>query len=81
MADRLELVWGSKANLAQRSGRTGRVSNGTVFRLITKEFYSKLIDYNSPEILRCQLDKLILQIKKWDYKNPDVILASAIQPP
>lgn len=35
----LELNWASKANCEQRAGRTGRVMDGRVYRLIPKAFY------------------------------------------
>lgn len=35
----LKLCWASKANCIQRAGRTGRVMNGRVFRLVPKAFY------------------------------------------
>lgn len=35
----LELAWASKANCDQRAGRTGRVIDGRVYRLVPKEFY------------------------------------------
>lgn len=35
----LKLCWASKANCIQRAGRTGRVMNGRVYRLVPKAFY------------------------------------------
>lgn len=35
----LQLRWASKTNCIQRAGRTGRVMNGRVFRLVPKSFY------------------------------------------
>ncbi len=37
--ENLELVWASKASCNQRAGRTGRVCNGIVFRLLEQGFY------------------------------------------
>ena len=61
--ENLELVWASKASCKQRAGRTGRVCNGYVFRLVEKKFYDNLPEYSTPEIQRSSLDKLILRIK------------------
>ncbi len=61
--ENLELVWASKASCQQRAGRTGRVCNGIVFRMVQRAFYDKLPDYSTPQIQRSSLDKLILRIK------------------
>ena len=37
--ENLELVWASKASCNQRAGRTGRVCDGIVFRLLEQSFY------------------------------------------
>lgn len=39
---RFETRIASKANLMQRAGRVGRISDGTVYRLITKKLYDSL---------------------------------------
>jgi HrpA-like RNA helicase len=39
---RLELRWASKASITQRAGRVGRVSDGTVIRLIPRSFLERL---------------------------------------
>ena len=61
--ENLELVWASQASCNQRAGRTGRVCNGVIFRMLEKEFFKKLDPYSTPEIQRSSLDKLILRIK------------------
>ena len=38
----------SKSNLIQRAGRVGRVSDGEVFRLITREQYGNLSEFERP---------------------------------
>ena len=40
--ENLELVWASKASCKQRAGRTGRVCDGIIFRLVEKKFYAEL---------------------------------------
>ena len=79
--DVLKLNWCSKANLKQRSGRTGRTNNGFVFRLIHKEFYDKLSETPKPEILRTSLDKVILKIKVYSEEEPHKILKGLIDCP
>ncbi|KAH3857352.1 hypothetical protein DPMN_099959, partial [Dreissena polymorpha] len=62
--------------------RAGRVSNGRVYRLVSKQFYNNhLEDYGLPEMQRCPLDKLILQTKILDLGEPKAILALALAPP
>lgn len=39
------------------------------------------MNYPKPEMQRCPLEKLILQIKIWDKYEPTEILGRAIQPP
>lgn len=58
------------------------MSDGIVFRLSSKHFYDHTIpEYPKPEMQRCPLEKLILQIKLWDKYEPEEILGRAIQPP
>lgn len=52
----------SKAQAKQRSGRAGRVAPGTCYRLYTNEDYAHMCDYLPPEIKRCNLDGIILQM-------------------
>lgn len=35
----LQLGWASKSNCQQRAGRTGRVMDGRVYRMVPKSFY------------------------------------------
>lgn len=80
--ENLQLSWASKASCRQRSGRAGRVRDGFVFRMCPEEFYTyKIQNYPKPEIQRCPLEKLILQIKIWNKYEPTEILGRAIQPP
>ena len=49
---RLQLMWASKSNCVQRSGRAGRVSEGRCYRLVSKQFYDLQLDkHATPEIL------------------------------
>ncbi|TNV71351.1 hypothetical protein FGO68_gene11326 [Halteria grandinella] len=81
-SESLILSWVSKASAKQRAGRAGRVSNGFVFRLCPKRFYeNSIVEYPKPEMQRCPLEKLILQVKLWNKYEPEEILGRAIQPP
>ncbi|XP_008211194.1 probable ATP-dependent RNA helicase spindle-E [Nasonia vitripennis] len=77
----LELTWASKANCEQRAGRTGRVMDGRVYRLIPKSCYQHLPSEGDPEIVRAPLENLVLQTKLLDMGEPKAVLALAIDPP
>ncbi|XP_042499763.1 pre-mRNA-splicing factor ATP-dependent RNA helicase DEAH10 [Macadamia integrifolia] len=53
----------SKAQALQRSGRAGREGPGKCFRLYPESEFSKLRDSTVPEIRRCNLSNVILQLK------------------
>lgn len=53
----------SKAQALQRSGRAGREGPGKCFRLYPESEFSKLIDSTVPEIKRCNLSNVVLQLK------------------
>ncbi|XP_017778938.1 PREDICTED: ATP-dependent RNA helicase DHX36-like [Nicrophorus vespilloides] len=55
--------WISKASMAQRKGRAGRVKPGESFHLYPKSKYNEFIDYSLPEILRTSLTKIVLDGK------------------
>ncbi|XP_061991461.1 pre-mRNA-splicing factor ATP-dependent RNA helicase DEAH10 isoform X2 [Rosa rugosa] len=53
----------SKAQALQRSGRAGRERSGKCFRLYPENQFEKLEDSTKPEIKRCDLSSIILQLK------------------
>ncbi|KAM1497937.1 hypothetical protein ACFXTH_020951 [Malus domestica] len=53
----------SKAQALQRSGRAGREGPGKCFRLYPEDQFGKLEDSTKPEIKRCNLSNVILQLK------------------
>ncbi|XP_008556380.3 probable ATP-dependent RNA helicase spindle-E [Microplitis demolitor] len=77
----LELTWASKSNCKQRAGRTGRVMDGRVYRLVPKQFYDKLPAECSPEIVRAPLEQVVLRSKIIDLGSPKALLALALDPP
>ncbi|KAI7993897.1 Pre-mRNA-splicing factor ATP-dependent RNA helicase DEAH10 [Camellia lanceoleosa] len=59
----LIIVPTSKAQALQRSGRAGREGPGKCFRLYPESEFDKLSDSTVPEIRRCNLSNVILQLK------------------
>ncbi|KAK9092472.1 hypothetical protein Syun_027383 [Stephania yunnanensis] len=53
----------SKAQAFQRSGRAGREGPGKCYRLYPEIEFSKLLNSTVPEIKRCNLSNIILQLK------------------
>ncbi|XP_074585587.1 pre-mRNA-splicing factor ATP-dependent RNA helicase DEAH10 [Curcuma longa] len=53
----------SKAQALQRSGRAGREGPGKCFRLYPESEFGKLADSTVPEIKRCNLSNVVLQLK------------------
>lgn len=78
----LDLVWASRANCQQRAGRTGRVMDGRVYRLIPKKMYEQdLLEENPPEILRAPLTNVFLKAKMLNMDKPKALLALSLDPP
>ncbi|KAH0851209.1 hypothetical protein HID58_094916 [Brassica napus] len=59
----LDVVPVSKAQAIQRSGRAGRDGYGKSFHLYPERDFWKLEDSTKPEIKRCNLSNVILQLK------------------
>ncbi|KAK9676040.1 hypothetical protein RND81_11G049700 [Saponaria officinalis] len=59
----LSIIPTSKAQALQRSGRAGREGPGKCFRLYPENEFEKLVDSTVPEIKRCNLSNVILQLK------------------
>ena len=78
----LRLQWASRASGEQRAGRAGRVSNGKVYRLVTRDFWENELDaYAVPEMQRCSLESVILKVKMLDLGDPRSVLSLALSPP
>lgn len=68
----------SKSSANQRAGRAGRYRSGKAFRLYPESEYSKLKEYTPPEMQRCDLTSVIIQLKalgidnicKFDFLSP-----------
>lgn len=55
--------WISKTSLTQRAGRTGRTCPGTVWRLIPRQLYDMLSQFDTPESKRIPTTAVILRLK------------------
>jgi ATP-dependent RNA helicase TDRD9 len=78
----LKLTWTSKMSSEQRAGRTGRVCDGIVYHLVTREFYkTEMTQWTEPEMLRVPLERVILKTKLLTNRKPKNFLAGALDPP
>ncbi|XP_011867555.1 PREDICTED: putative ATP-dependent RNA helicase TDRD9 [Vollenhovia emeryi] len=78
----LELCWASKSQCQQRAGRTGRVMDGRVYRMVPREFYEKVLQEEAvPEMLRAPLANVILKTKLLGMGEPKALLALSLDPP
>ncbi|WKY02430.1 hypothetical protein Q1695_016021 [Nippostrongylus brasiliensis] len=59
----------SKSSAEQRAGRAGRIRPGKTFRLYPESQYEKLCEGTIPEIQRCHLAPVILQLKALGIQN------------
>ena len=59
----------SKSSANQRAGRAGRHRHGKAYRLYTEFEYSKLKNHTPPEIQRCDLAAVIIQLKALGIDN------------
>jgi len=59
----------SKAQAWQRTGRAGRESSGCCYRLYSEEEYCRMSESTVPEILRCNLAAVLLQIMAMGIKD------------
>ncbi|XP_076875098.1 putative ATP-dependent RNA helicase DHX35 isoform X2 [Brachyhypopomus gauderio] len=69
----------SKASASQRAGRAGRIRAGKCFRLYTEEDFEKLPESTVPEMQRCNLAPVVLQLKALGVDN--VLRFSFLSPP
>mmetsp|Transcript_14100 Transcript_14100/g.19418 ORF Transcript_14100/g.19418 Transcript_14100/m.19418 type:complete len:565 (+) Transcript_14100:297-1991(+) len=69
----------SKAHATQRAGRAGREGPGKCFRLYTEDTYDELAQAPIPEIKRCSLNNVVLQLKALGIQ--DVLGFEFLDPP
>lgn len=65
-----DVAWISKASASQRAGRAGRTGPGHCYRLYSSAVYEEhFSEFSAPEILRTQIDGLVLQMKAMNIDN------------
>ena len=62
---RLETVNVDQDSATQRTGRAGRLSPGTCYRIWTRATHAQLSDHRTPEILEADLADLVLDMAQW----------------
>ena len=67
----LKLAPTSKAQARQRAGRAGREAPGRCYRLYPEASWAALADDVTPEILRCDLASVVLQLKALGVDRPE----------
>mmetsp|Transcript_19169 Transcript_19169/g.45715 ORF Transcript_19169/g.45715 Transcript_19169/m.45715 type:complete len:1156 (-) Transcript_19169:153-3620(-) len=80
----LQSAWISKASERQRRGRAGRCRPGVAVHLYSRLRSGSLAEYQLPEIRRCPLDELCLQVKLLDSEHGSDVhdfLNKAVEPP
>jgi HrpA-like RNA helicase len=77
--DALLAVPVSQAAARQRAGRAGREAPGTCYRLYTEDAFESLDEQALPEIQRCSLDHVLLQLKA--LRIDDVVNFDYLSPP
>jgi len=79
----LETSWISRANATQRAGRTGRVREGSVYRLYPREAFNQYFRaFEEGEILRSPLDSVILNLRTIvNDESISELLRACIEPP
>jgi HrpA-like RNA helicase len=75
-------AWISQANATQRSGRTGRVRPGTVYRMYARELYETYMPpHEEGEIHRQPLDSVIIGLKAMLGQAVVPVLENVLEPP
>ncbi len=76
--------WCSKASVAQRKGRAGRLLPGTAYHLFDKAFHdTHMVQHATPEMLRKSLDRIVLALKTSmdSFGTPTELLEQALNHP
>lgn len=71
----------SHASAEQRKGRAGRTGPGVCFRLYSRDTFDRLSPFAEPEIRRCPLEGLVLQMKSLGLTDPRRFPYLSLPPP
>ena len=75
-------TWISKASATQRAGRTGRVREGNVYRLYSRNALHRYMQpFESGELVRSPLDNTILSLRDMLDEEVTPILLECLEPP
>lgn len=81
-ATKLVEEWCSRAEVGQRRGRSGRITNGTCYHMYTKDTQDDVMKAQpTPEIKRIRLENLYLMVKSMGINKVEDFLNSGIDPP
>lgn len=80
-ATKLVEDWCSRAEIGQRRGRSGRVTNGTCYHLYTKEQVDAMRAQPVPEIKRTRLENLYLVVKAMGIDGVEEFLQGGLDAP
>jgi ATP-dependent helicase HrpB len=69
--DRLVVAPISRAAAEQRAGRAGRLGPGRCVRLWSREEHAGRRRHETPEILRCDLTRTVLELRAWGLEHAD----------
>ncbi|KAG7665716.1 uncharacterized protein J8A68_000736 [[Candida] subhashii] len=73
--------WCSQAEIGQRRGRSGRITNGNCYHLYTKETVESMLLQPIPEIKRTRLENLYLIVKAMGINKVEEFLNSGLDAP
>ncbi len=74
-------AWTGRANLDQRAGRAGRERAGTYIALLSQNRVKALSAHSIVEMLRLDLQEVIMHIKSMRMGAVEEVLSEAIEPP
>mmetsp|Transcript_8856 Transcript_8856/g.19868 ORF Transcript_8856/g.19868 Transcript_8856/m.19868 type:complete len:2027 (-) Transcript_8856:217-6297(-) len=75
-------TWISRASATQRAGRTGRVREGSVYRLYSRNAFQKYMQpFDQGELVRSPLDNTILSLRDMLDEAVTPILLECLEPP
>lgn len=80
-ATKLIESWCSQAEIMQRRGRAGRITNGNCYHLYTEETVQTMLKQPVPEIKRSRLESLYLVVKAMGINKVEDFLNGGLDPP